>query len=585
MPGADPRSPAAPPPPGSPRRRTEERHPCIVALEVKCSSWESFRQLFSLNIARSGLFIPTDRTASQDEEVELRLRAPDGSALSLRGRVRHVLPAAANRPAGLGVQLTAVAEQDRARYAELVQQAAAANAVHPAGAPAATGAPPAPDRPEGASGAKSGAPAPPAPPPPRTAPTATATGTRRESGAAPAAGPPVLSAARPAARAAPPVAIDLGTSRSSVAVVVGRTVSLVRLPDGSWDAPSVIGFLEDGSVVVGQSGRQLLATDPRRALASPKRLLGRRYDDTELAPYLASLAIAHGRGPAGEIQVRIDRSTYSIEQLCATILHRLKHAAEAFVGQTISEVVLSAPVGFDEQRYDALREAARIAGLRVREFVDEPTAAALTHRFDQDFRGLVAVYDYGGGTFDFSVVDASAADVHVVATAGDTWLGGDDFDAALASAAADDFWRQHRVELRHQAVQWQRLLFAAERGKRELSAHENTVVRLSEVALRSSGKLDLAFPVNRARFAELSHEIIERSFETCSQALELSDLRVDQLNAVYLSGGTTYIPAVRAAVARFFGKQPRAAVPPERAVVTGAAIYAALLRGGAIHQQ
>ncbi|MBK8482593.1 MAG: Hsp70 family protein [Proteobacteria bacterium] len=583
---ADPRNraPAPPPPPSSPRRRGEERHAFRVAIDVKCSSWERFHQLFSLNIARSGLFVPTERAAQLDEAVELRLRAPDGSVLSLHGRVRHTLPAAPHRPAGLGVELSGVAELDRARYQELVQRAATANAVYPDSTPSA----PAPSRGDAAEAkaqaAERSLPAPEADPGGPASPSARGSGARPSPPAAAVAprATPAPPQGRPAARAAPLVAIDLGTSRSSVAAVVGRTVSLVRLPDGGWDSPSVVGFAEDGAVIVGHGARQLLATDPRRALGSPKRLLGRLYDESALAPYLATLAIPHARGPAGEIQIHVDRTAYSIEQLCATLIHRLKQAAEAFLGHAIAEVVLSAPVGFDECRYEALREAARIAGLRVSEFVDEPTAAALTHRFDQDFRGLVAVYDYGGGTFDFSIVDASAADVHVVATAGDTWLGGDDFDAALAGAAADDFWRQHRIELRHQAVQWQRLLFAAERAKRELSTHDETVVRVPDVALRQQGTIGLEFTVTRARFAELSREIVERSFETCTQALELSDVSARDLNAIYLSGGTTYIPAVREAVARFFGKQPRAAVPPERAVVTGAAIYAALLRSGAI---
>ena len=206
-------------------------------------------------------------------------------------------------------------------------------------------------------------------------------------------------------------------------------------------------------------------------------------------------------------------------------------------------------------------------------------AAALPNRSDSDFSGLVGIYDFGGGTFDFSIVEVNEKSLDVVASAGDSWLGGEDFDEAMANAAANAFWNEHQIELRHHVVQWQRLLIMCEMAKRELSVEQQTVVRLREAALTNEGPLDLAFPITRADLVELTRDVIERSFDTCGQALAENGLQPSDLNTVYLSSGTSYIPAVQDAVARFFGKPPKATVPPERAVLLGAAMYAEWQRG------
>lgn len=425
--------------------------------------------------------------------------------------------------------------------------------------------------------------APPPTPPPPPAPPASA----RQQAPAPAA------PSRPASATTTPlvrpgqsvvVAMDFGTSRSSVSAVLNRQVHVLRLWNGGWDMASVVAFLENGSVVLDADARRMLGTDPQNAIASPKRLLGRRYRERDIEPYLASLAMRHSEGPDGGVLLHPHSSTYSISQVCAPIIYQLKLAAEQQLQHPVKDVVMTTPVSFDDRRYAALEQATTLAGLNVLEFVDEPTAAALTHRFDPSFNGLVAVYDFGGGTFDFSVVEASAADVQVVATAGDVWLGGDDFDEAIANAAANAFWREHKIELRNQVVQWQRLLAASEGAKRELSTKETTTVAVRDVALTAAGALHLHFPLARPQFAELAEPIIQRSIDTCREALELSDLEVSDLNAVYLSGGTSYIPAVREALGRFFGVPATASVPPERAVVTGAAVYAALLDMGSISE-
>jgi molecular chaperone DnaK len=327
--------------------------------------------------------------------------------------------------------------------------------------------------------------------------------------------------------------------------------------------------------VVGEQAQAMLATDPVNAIGSPKRLLGRLHGDRELEPFLAAMAMPNTRGNYGQVMLQAQGQTYSVPQVCAPIIYRLRRLAEEHLQQEVRHAVLTAPVSFDERRLTALREAAGIAGIEAIEIVDEPTAAAVAHNFDRYFRGLIAVFDFGGGTFDFSVVDASAADMQVIATAGDIWLGGDDFDEAIASTVANAFWHDRQIELRNNVVQWQRLLLAAERAKRTLSYKQQAVVELEEAALIQEGQLNLRYPMTRIDFTRLAEPIIQRSLDTCAEALGLSEIDPGELNAIYMSGGTTYIPAVREAVAAFFGKVGRVAVPPERAVAIGAAMHGA----------
>jgi molecular chaperone DnaK len=368
--------------------------------------------------------------------------------------------------------------------------------------------------------------------------------------------------------------IDFGTTWSSVAVVLGDEVTVLQQGGGARQIPSVVGFLENGSVVIGREAQALLASEPQHAIASPKRLLGRRYRDPELEPYLASMAIPTSEARDGTVLIHGRGTPYSVPQICAPIIYYLRQVAQEYLGEELTRAVVTAPVSYEETRCSALREAAQLAGLETVEILDEPSAAAIAHNFDRDFKDLVAVYDFGGGTFDFSVVDTSKADLEVVATAGDIWLGGDDFDEAVANVAANAFWRENEIELRNQVIQWRQLLLASEKAKRQLSAKDEAVVALPQAALTQQGSIDLKHAISRAEFVDLASPIIQRSFDTCNDALSLSMIDVKELNAIYMSGGTTYIPAVREAVAAYFGKVGKVAVPPERAVVIGAAMYA-----------
>ena len=373
----------------------------------------------------------------------------------------------------------------------------------------------------------------------------------------------------------PVVGMDFGTTRSSVAVVVNDEIKVLQSKSGLYNIPSVVGFTAGGEAVVGTEARELLIIDPAHAIASPKRLLGRQFSDRELEPFLAGLAINYSEAPNGQVLLHPRGKTYTMPQVCAPILFSLRMMAQEFLQQDVRQVVLTSPVSFDEGRMQALEDAASLAGLELMETVDEPTAAALAHHFDEDFEEVVAVFDFGGGTFDFSLVDVSSDDLAVVATAGDTWLGGDDFDLALANAAANAFWRRHQIEIRHQVVRWQRLLIAAEKAKRELSIRDDTILALPDAALTSRGPLALRCPVGEAQFRQLVEELIERSLDTCREAMDLAEIEPSAVNAVYMSGGTSCIPAVREAVAAYFDKTPKSTIAPERAVVMGAALVGA----------
>jgi actin-like ATPase involved in cell morphogenesis len=386
----------------------------------------------------------------------------------------------------------------------------------------------------------------------------------------------IFTTPRRSARSSEPqvVAMDFGTTRSSVAVAQeDGEVEVLKMPGGRRDVHSIVAFAKDGTASIGDEARARLLADPACAVSSPKRILGRLFTDRDIEPHLAALAVKSSKGEDGLVRLHVGGRARTVPEVCAPLLEALRRAAEAHLGHEVKRAVLTVPVGTDDLRTRALSEAARLGGIEEAIFVEEPAAAALAYGFDRDYRGRVAVYDFGGGTFDFSLVEVTEARLDILTTAGDSWLGGDDFDEALAGAAANAFWRQHGVELRNQVVEWQRLLFAAEAAKRELSGAEQSTIRLAGAANTARGPLDLAFPLTQAQLAELCAPLIERSLDTCREALSLSDVLPDELSAVYLSGGTCYIPAVRAAVAAFLGRPPRISVPPERAVVIGAALY------------
>ncbi len=376
--------------------------------------------------------------------------------------------------------------------------------------------------------------------------------------------------------ALPIVGIDLGTTNTSVGVVSGGKVSLLTGADGARAFPSVVSFPHGGAVLVGHEARKRIAADPTRTVSSPKRLLGRQLVDREVQTFVGQATYRTAAAEDGSVLCEIDGQQWAIPQLCGFLLGAARAVAERHLGP-ITQAVIAVPVSFDEARCRAVETAAKLAGLEVVGLIAEPNAAALANRYVPGFGGLVGIFDFGGGTFDFSVVDVSRSRFQVVGSAGDAWLGGDDIDTVLADAAANQFWRQHKVDLRKHAVELQRLRFACEEAKRALSTVESTRLVVSEVLRTATGMVDLQLTLERPTLARAAGAIVRRTLEVGTRALSQAGIKATDLTAVYLCGGSSLMPAVREAVEKHFGVPLKAGVAPEQAVCVGASIHASLI--------
>jgi len=532
--------------PVGPRRREDPRYLFEVRLRAKCPSWPNLLELFTGDLSAGGMFIPTRVAAAVGERVELELELPHGGQLALRGQIVSRLapeeaPGRGRRP-GIGVKLDPMAGEELARFAQILATARAAAPTPEPGDPAGSDAVTAPR------------PAVPVPVPPE--------------GSSPHRRPP----------ASVVIGVDLGTTYTSVSALRGNRVTVLPLPDGSRQFPSVVSFPAPGTCLVGDPARDRLAVDPAHTVPAAKRLLGRQSSDRELEAHLALAPYQKSVGPDGQVLVEMWGETYAIAQLCSYLLADARKLAEKALGERVSRAVVTVPVSFDDERIQMVRRAGQLANLEIVDVIDEPSAAALANRFRPDFGGVVGVYDFGGGTFDFSVVDAARGDLKVLATAGDTWLGGDDFDLAVAEAVANQLWRMHGVDVRTRAVEWQQLLFACEQAKRQLSAGDTAVIFVPEILRTPAKNLDFRLRITRPPLERVWAPVIERSLGTCQEALALLGMAPRDLGSIYLSGGTTYIPAVRQALAARFGVPVKTGVPPEYAVCLGAGIHAAQLQ-------
>ncbi|MBI5482501.1 MAG: Hsp70 family protein [Deltaproteobacteria bacterium] len=373
------------------------------------------------------------------------------------------------------------------------------------------------------------------------------------------------------------VGIDLGTSFSSVAVVRNGRVMIAADSDGVTAIPSIVHFPAQGPPIVGYPAREMLLTDPENTVFSAKRLIGRRYNDAAVNAHQMGVPYRIVEGPNGSAVLSVRGEYYSVPEVAAYVLRHMKRIAEQFLGQPVDQAVVTVPANFNDAQREATRIAGRIAGLEVLRVLNEPTAAALSYGLGRGYEKTVAVYDFGGGTFDFTVLEIQNRIFRVVTTAGDTLLGGDDLDTALSEHVNRLFMRQTGIDLHRDLVEWQRLLFGAEKAKRELSEAESAEVRLAKVAYRTQGALDLAVPVSRWDANALWKEFVGRSLAVCDRALADAGRTANQVDEILLCGGTTYIPLVKAAVEQYFHTKPRADVDPMLAVALGAAMQAAAL--------
>jgi len=374
------------------------------------------------------------------------------------------------------------------------------------------------------------------------------------------------------------IGIDLGTTNSCVAVMEGNEPQVIANDEGRRTTPSVVAFLDNGERKIGDPAKRQAITNPTRTIASIKRFMGSRYDEVKQEAEEAAYKAV--KGDNNTIRVDIDGRKYAPQEISAMILQKMKKVAEDFLGTGVTEAVVTVPAYFNDSQRQATKEAGEIAGLTVKRIINEPTAAALAYGLDKKNQDMtIAVYDLGGGTFDISVLELGDGVFEVKSTNGDTHLGGDDFDRVLINHLADTFKMQENMDLRKDPMALQRLKDAAEKAKIELSSSSTTEVNLPYITAVDGVPKHLVVKISRAEFEKLADKLVQRTLEPCRQAMKDAGLTNADIDEVILVGGSTRIPAIQAAVEKFFGKRPNKSVNPDEVVAIGAAIQGGVLSG------
>src|SRR4051812_11276746 len=381
------------------------------------------------------------------------------------------------------------------------------------------------------------------------------------------------------------IGIDLGTTNSCVSVLEGTgadgrpEIKVIPNADGARTTPSVVGFTAAGERLVGQVAKRQATSNAVNTIFAVKRLMGRKFDDPDVQKHAASVSYSVTRHENGDAWLDVNGHQMSPPEISGIILGLLRDVAEEFLGEPVTEAIVTVPAYFDDAQRQATKDAGAIAGLNVKRILNEPTAAALAYGLDQKVSERVAVYDLGGGTFDISLLDIDKGVFTVKATGGDTHLGGEDFDVRIIDQLAEEFKAKHDVDLRQDRMSLQRLREAAERAKHELSSSLDTEVNIPFIATGKSGPLHLERTLKRSELEIWTQDLVERTVDCCRKVLTDSGINTSQIHQVVLVGGMTRMPAVQRAVASFFGKQPHKGVNPDEVVACGAAIQAAALSG------
>jgi molecular chaperone DnaK len=380
------------------------------------------------------------------------------------------------------------------------------------------------------------------------------------------------------------IGIDLGTTNSCVAVLDGDKPKVIENNEGHRTTPSIVAFTDDNEILVGHSAKRQAVTNPNNTLFAVKRLIGRKFDDKIVQKDIKMVPYKIVKADNGDAWVQVKGDDKAPPQVSAEVLRKMKQTAEDFLGETVTEAVITVPAYFNDSQRQATKDAGRIAGLDVKRIINEPTAAALAYGMDKN-RGdsVVAVYDLGGGTFDISIIEIAEVEgehqFEVLATNGDTFLGGEDFDLALIEYLADEFKKDAGIDLHSDPLALQRLKEAAEKAKIELSSAQQTDVNLPYITADASGPKHLNIKLTRAKLESLVEDLVARSIEPCKVALKDAGLSVNDIKDVILVGGQTRMPLVQEKVQDFFGKEPKKDVNPDEAVALGAALQAAVLSG------
>ncbi len=375
------------------------------------------------------------------------------------------------------------------------------------------------------------------------------------------------------------IGIDLGTTNSCVAVMDGKTAKVIENAEGARTTPSIIAFTDGDERLAGQPAKRQAVTNPEGTLFAVKRLVGRRFDDPmvtkdkDLVPYKIV------KGDNGDAWVEVEGKKYSPSQVSAMILQKMKETAEGYLGETVTQAVITVPAYFNDAQRQATKDAGKIAGLEVLRIINEPTAAALAYGLDKSEAKTIAVYDLGGGTFDVSILEIGDGVFEVKSTNGDTFLGGEDFDMRLVEYLAAEFKKEQGIDLKNDKLALQRLKEAAEKAKIELSSAQQTEINLPFITADATGPKHLAIKLSRAKFESLVDDLVQRTIEPCKAALRDAGLKAGEISEVVLVGGMTRMPKIQEVVKAFFGKEPHKGVNPDEVVAMGAAIQAGVLQG------
>ena len=373
------------------------------------------------------------------------------------------------------------------------------------------------------------------------------------------------------------IGIDLGTTNSVVSIVEAGEPKVIINEEGSRITPSVVAFSKDGEILVGNPAKRQAVVNPENTIYSVKRLIGRRFDETKEDAKKIPYKVVKNKND--DAWVEVDDKQYSPPQISSHILSKLKNAAETYLGETVSEAVITVPAYFNDSQRQATKDAGKIAGLEVKRIINEPTAAALSYGFDKKKEGMLAVYDLGGGTFDISILEIGDNVIEVKSTNGNTSLGGDDFDRNIMDHIISEFKKDQGIDLSNDKMALQRLREAAEKAKIELSNTMETEVNLPFITADANGPKHLVLKITRSKFEQLVESLIIGTLEPCKQALKDAGLKASEITEVILVGGSTRIPLTHKVVTDFFGREPNKSINPDEVVALGAAIQAAVLGG------
>ncbi len=375
------------------------------------------------------------------------------------------------------------------------------------------------------------------------------------------------------------IGIDLGTTNSCVAVIDGKESRVIENSEGARTTPSMVAFTKDGERLVGQPAKRQAVTNPENTIYAVKRLIGRRYDDAEVQKMIKTAPFKIVKSDGGDAWVEIDGEKKSPAQISAMILQKMKETAESFLGEKVEQAVITVPAYFNDSQRQATKDAGKIAGLEVLRIINEPTAAALAYGLDKKSTGTIVVYDLGGGTFDVSVLEIGDGVFEVKSTNGDTFLGGEDFDARIIDYLADEFKKEQAIDLRNDKLALQRLKEAAEKAKIELSSSQATDVNLPFITADANGPKHLNIKLTRAKLEALVDDLIKKTTGPLKAALKDAGVKPSDIDDVVMVGGMTRMPKIVEVVKEFFGKEPHKGVNPDEVVADGAAIQGGVLRG------